>query len=219
MNKTTGNGGSAGGRRGKASQVDVLDALAQAEADLDRLHDTDPVDDGPGLSEAEQAVGASPAPQHRADGEMRGAPSYRRMRPLTAKQLEFARRVIEGSSLRAAYRDAYGSQASPESASVQAYRLGRNPRIRALIDQAWEQTQDALVEDHVAARRYVIRSLVELSKGTSDQTRLRALELLGKSSGAFQQSTQDREKPASSDALKRDLAQHLRLVSGKTGTD
>lgn len=215
MYETTGNGGGPGRTRGKASQRDVLDALAQAEADLDRLNEQEP---GPELSEAEQAAQASPAPERRGDGELRGMPSYRRLRPLTAKQQEFARRVIEGSSLRQAYRDAYGSQASDESASVQAYRLGRNPRIRALIDQAWEQTQEALVEDHIAARRYVVRSLVELSKGTADNTRLRALELLGKASGAFTSAPQQQDKTASPDALRRDLAQHLRLV-GRTGTD
>lgn len=215
MYETTGNGGGPGRTRGKASQRDVLDALAQAEADLDRLNEQEP---GPELSEAEQSAGTAPGPHKRADGELRGMPSYRRLRPLTAKQQEFARRVIEGSSLRQAYRDAYGSQASDESASVQAYRLGRNPRIRALIDQAWEQTQEALVEDHIAARRYVVRSLVELSKGTADNTRLRALELLGKASGAFTSAPQQQDKTASPDALRRDLAQHLRLV-GRTGTD
>ena len=216
MDRTSGIDVGPGRTRGKATQRDVLDALAQAEADLDRLNAQEP---GPELSEAEQAVAASPAPERRGDGELRGMPSYRRLRPLTAKQQDFARRVIEGSSLRQAYRDAYGSQASDESASVQAYRLGRNPRIRALIDQAWEQTQEALVEDHIAARRYVVRSLVELSKGTADSTRLRALELLGKASGAFTQAQNPQDKPASPDALRRDLAQHLRLVSGKTGTD
>lgn len=216
MYKTSGNGGGPGRTRGKATQRDVLDALAQAEADLDGLNEQEP---GPDLSEAEQAVMASPAPEKRADGELRGMPSYRRLRPLTAKQQEFARRVIEGSSLRQAYRDAYGSLASDESASVQAYRLGRNPRIRALIDQAWEQTQEALVEDHVAARRYVVRSLVELSKGTADNTRLRALELLGKASGAFTSAPQQQDRTATPDALRRDLAQHLRLVTGKTGTE
>lgn len=215
MDKTSGIDVGPGRTRGRATQRDVLDALAQAEADLDRLNETEP---GPDLSEAEQAVAASPAPERRGDGELRGMPSYRRLRPLTAKQQDFARRVIEGSSLRQAYRDAYGSQASDESASVQAYRLGRNPRIRALIDQAWEQTQEALVDDHVAARRYVLRSLVELSKGTADNTRLRALELLGKAAGAFTSAPQQQDKAASPDALRRDLAQHLRLV-GKTGTD
>jgi hypothetical protein len=216
MDRTTGKDGEPGPQRGRASQRDVLDALAQAEADLDRLHETEP---GPEGSEAEQMAWASPAPHKRADGQLKGAPSYRRLRPLTAKQMDFARRVIEGSSLRQAYRDAYGSQASDESASVQAYRLGRNPRIRALIDQAWEQTQEALVEDHVAARRYVVRSLVELSKGTADNTRLRALELLGKASGAFTPAPAERDRTASPDALRRDLAQHLRLVAGKTVTD
>lgn len=216
MYKTTGKDGEPGAQRGRASQRDVLDALAQAEADLDRLNETGP---GPEGSEAEQSAGAAPGPHRRADGELKGAPSYRRLRPLTAKQMDFARRVIEGSSLRQAYRDAYGSQASDESASVQAYRLGRNPRIRALIDQAWEQTQEALVEDHIAARRYVVRSLVELSKGTADNTRLRALELLGKASGAFTPAPAERDRTASPDALRRDLAQHLRLVAGKTGTE
>jgi hypothetical protein len=141
------------------------------------------------------------------------------MRPLTAKQLSFARGVIEGLGLRAAYRQAYGTTASDEAVSVAATRLSKNARVRAIIQAAWDETQEALVEDQAAARRYVLKSLVEMSKGTSDTTRLRALEMLGKASGAFTPAPAERDRTASPDALRRDLAQHLRLVAGKTGTD
>lgn len=202
--------------RGRATSEELLAALEQAEEDLERVNASSP---GPLGSEAEQAAWDSPAPDRRADGKLRGAPDFRRVRPLTAKQLSFARGVIEGQGLRAAYRQAYGSHASDEAVSVAASRLSKNPRIRAIIQAAWDETQEALVEDQAAARRYVLKSLVELSKGASDTTRLRALEMLGKASGAFTSAPQQQDKQASPDALRRDLAQHLRLVAGKTGTD
>lgn len=201
---------------GRATSEDLLAALEQAEEDLERVNASSP---GPLGSEAEQAAWASPAPDRRADGALRGAPDFRRVRPLTAKQLAFARAVIEGQGLRAAYRQAYGSHASDEAVSVAASRLSKNTRIRGIIQAAWDETQEALVEDQAAARRYVLKSLVELSKGASDTTRLRALELLGKASGAFTSAPQQQDRTATPDALRRDLAQHLRLVTGKTGTD
>ncbi len=205
-----------GRSEGRATHEELLAALEQADEDLERVNASAP---GPVGSEAEQLAWASPGPEKRADGGLRGAPDYRRMRPLTAKQLSFARGVIEGLGLRAAYRQAYGTTASDEAVSVAATRLSKNARVRAIIQAAWDETQEALVEDQAAARRYVLKSLVEMSKGTSDTTRLRALEMLGKASGAFTPAPAERDRTASPDALRRDLAQHLRLVAGKTGTD
>ena len=217
MDRTSGIERARAARGKQQSPEDYLSALQAAEGELERVNADEP---GPAGSEAEQSAWASPGPETRGDGRLRGAPDYRRVKPLTPKQLAFARGVIEGKSLKQSYRDAYGSGATDESVSVMAHRLGRNPRIKALIAEAWEETQEALAEDMAATRRYVMRRLLAHSKGGSDMVQMRALELMARAAGLFRESDSGSKAPgATPDALKRDLAQHLRLVAGKTGTD
>lgn len=217
MYKTSGIERARAARGKQMDPMEYLAALQGAEDDLERVNAQEP---GPAGSEAEQAAWASPQPGTRKDGQLRGAPDYRRVKPLTPKQIAFARGVIEGKSLKQSYRDAYGSGATDESVAVMAHRLGRNPRIKALIADAWEETQEALAEDMAATRRYVMRRLLAHSKAGSDMVQMRALELMARAAGLFRESDAGGKSPgATPDALKRDLAQHLRLVAGKTGTD
>lgn len=217
MDRTSGIERARAARGKKTDPMEYLAALQDAEDDLERLNTQEP---GPLGSEAEQAVQAAPGPEVRKDGQLRGAPDYRRVKPLTPKQIAFARGVIEGKSLKQSYRDAYGSGATDESVAVMAHRLGRNPRIKALIAEAWEETQEALAEDMAATKRYVMRRLLAHSKTGSDMVQMRALELMARASGLFREpDAGSKATGATPDALKRDLAQHLRLVAGKTGTD
>lgn len=217
MDRTSGIERARAARGKQQSPEDYLSALQAAEEEDLRVNASIPGQPG---SEAEQSAWEAPAPETRHDGRLRGAPDYRRMRPLTPKQIAFARGVIEGKSLKEAYRDAYGSGATDESVSVMAHRLGRNPRVREMIAGAWEETQEALAEDMAATRRYVMRRLLAHSKGGSDMVQMRALELMARAAGLFRESDSGSKVPgATPDALKRDLAQHLRLVAGKTGTD
>lgn len=215
MDRTSGIERARAARGKRQTPEDYLAALQAAEEGDLRVNASSPGQLG---SEAEQSAWEAPAPETRGDGRLRGAPDYRRMRPLTPKQIAFARGVIEGKSLKEAYREAYGSGATDESVSVMAHRLGRNPRVREMIAGAWEETQEALAEDMAATRRYVMRRLLAHSKGGTDMVQMRALELMARASGLFREPDAPAAGKASPDALKRDLAQHLRLV-GRTGTD
>lgn len=165
------------------------------------------------LGEAEQAAAAAEKPKERMDGKIIGIDT--RSRPLTQAQIRFAQGVIEGKTRRQAYRDAYpNAKGSDGTISACAHKLSKDPRIERMINAGWEETQEALAEDYAAQRRYVSRALVALSKGgKQENTRLRALELLGRAAGLFKD-TVPVEKPLSAEDLRRELAGHLRLVAG-----
>ena len=169
--------------------------------------------DGQDISEAEQLAAQADPPRERSDGMIIGI-SDARARPLTKSQLGFAEGIIEGKSRIQAYRDAYpNAKASTASISAAATRLMRDARIKRIISNAWEETQEHLAEDAQATRRYVGRALVALSRGAKlESTKVRALELLGRSAGLFKDAQQAEAKPLSAEDLRRELAGHLKLV-------
>lgn len=168
---------------------------------------------GLGDSEAVQAAVMADPPRVRQDGQVVGI--GRPKPPLSDSAIRFAQGVIEGKSRRQAYREAYDAKGSDASVSAAAAKLMRDPRVQKLIDDGWSETTEALADDAVATKRYVMRSLVTLSKvGKQEGTRLKALELLGKASGVWREQASATEQPVTAEQLRKELATHLRLVSG-----
>ena len=195
--------------------LQALEEADQAEPDDGPVYTAEPGED---LSEAEQMAASAQAPRTRGDGQTVGTEGWKRVRPLTQGQQDFARGVIEGKSLRQAYRDAYPqATAADGTVSASAARLMKDPRIAALIREAWEETQEALADDMAATRRYVMRSLVALSKQANQEgSRLKALELLGRTAGMWREQQTQSDKPLTAAELKQHLAGHLRLVQSTT---
>jgi hypothetical protein len=82
-----------------------------------------------------------------------------------------------------------------------------------MVNDALEETAEHLAEDRAATQRYVLRQLVAHSKSAKQEgTKLKALELLGKSAGLFTQGEADKEAPVTAEQLKRELGMHLKLV-------
>lgn len=193
----------------------ALDAVSQDDEDEAIVY----THEGPeGESEAERMAQAAEAPKTRGDGQIIGASEWKRQRPLTAQQQAFADGVIQGKSLRQAYREAYpNAQANDQSISATAARLMKDDRISKAIREAWEETQEALADDVAATKRYVMRQLVALSKGANQEgSRLKALELLGRSAGMWKEQQASTERPLTAAELKQQLAGHLRLVQQST---
>ena len=168
---------------------------------------------GETVGEAERMAAAADKPKERKDGNPLGSAIPRR-RQLTDSQLKFAQGLIEGKTYRQAFRDAYpNAKCSDASASAQASKLSRDPRIQKLVRDAWEETQEVLADDLAATKRYVMKALLHIAKtGKQETTKLQALELMGKASGAFNLPEAEKDKPVSADALKKELAGHLKLL-------
>lgn len=148
-------------------------------------------------------------------GQMAQAPmAVVRNREMTHGMRSFIAAKLSGSTSRDAYRQAYpNDRGNDNTVSANAYKLSKHPLVAKALQDAWGQTEEALVEDMAASKRYVIHTLITLSKTAKQEgSRLKALELLGRASGAFT-SLAPTEAPAPTAAqLKQALAGHLKLL-------
>jgi hypothetical protein len=175
--------------------------------------DESPVVSGEALSEAEQYAHAAEKPKLRKDGKPVGS-NTPRARPLTSGQMEFCKGVIRGESLRKAYRVAFNnSTASDASISASANKLMNDARVQTILQEAWGETVEHLVDDVVASKRYVLKGLLALSqRGAQEGTKLKALELMGKTIGMFTQQEVIEKVEVSTEQLRKELANHLRML-------
>jgi hypothetical protein len=135
-------------------------------------------------------------------------------RQLTAKQQAFIAAKISGMSNSQAYREAYPTDGSSDRViAANAYRLTRHPLIAPVLERAWEETVEHLTEDAAATKRYVLKSLLALSKTAKQEgSRLKALELMGKAVGVFTPVTDTVIIAPTADQLKKELSGHLKLL-------
>ena len=199
----------------KVDSGEYLKALqaAMAQGDFDG-----PGEDDADLGEAQQLARAAVPPRRRKDGEVVGG-GIQRQRPLTANQYEFAQEVIRGKSLRQAYRTAFkNNSGSDQAISSNANKLMKDERIQRMLNDAWGETVEALSEDAAASKRYVLKSLLALSKEAKQEgSRLKALELMGKACGLFTPTDVQDKTVITADQLKRELASHLKMLDGARG--
>lgn len=193
--------------KGRTSKDDLLRRLEEVMLDGDGKNNNE----APGLSEAERLVRDAVPPKRRVDGELPGTP---RQRPMTSSMMEFAKGLIEGKTQLEAYREAYpNAKANDRVLKTSAWRLAQDVRIQRMLQEHWGQTVEALTDDAVAVKRYVIKSLIDLSKDAKQEgSKLKALELMGKTVGMFKQAPQEEDESASAEQLKMELARHLKLV-------
>ena len=168
-------------------------------------------DEGAGLSEAERLARDAEPPKRRVDGELVGTP---RLKPMTPAMMEFCKGLIEGKTQYDAYRNAYpNSQGNERTIKANAWKMSQDIRVQKMLQEHWGETVEALTDDAIAVKRYVIKNLLELSKEAKQEgSKLKALELMGKSVGMFKQSEDKEDKEVTADQLKQELAKHLRLI-------
>lgn len=197
---------------GRTSKAEYQAALAEAEG---QWEDQSAVP----MSEAEQLADAlvkqAPKPRKRKDG-LPVAGEHKRSLPLSPSAMAFVQGVIRGQSLRSSYRAGFKNDTgSDASISANANKLMRDPRVQALLKEAWGETIEHLVDDMAASKRYVLKGLLALSKDAQPSTQLKALELMGKACGLFTPSDVQDKAPVTADQLKRELASHLKLLKGE----
>ena len=192
---------------GRVTKDDLLRRLEEATLDSNGIYN----DPKPGLSEAERLARDAVPPKRRVDGEMVGTP---RQKPMTSSMMEFAKGLIEGKTQLEAYQNAYpNGKASDKTLKTAAWKLAQDPRIQKMLQEHWGQTVEALTDDAIAVKRYVIKSLLELSKDAKQEgSKLKALELMGKTIGLFKQTPTEDDDSVTADQLKQELAKHMRLV-------
>lgn len=191
----------------KTTSIEYLNELEQAALETEQDQD----DQGNDWSDADLLAKTASAPPVRKDGGVVGS---HRQRRLTPKQLLFVQAKIAGKSSSAAYREAYPDDKGGDRAiSANAYRLTKHPLVSQMLENAWEETTELLAEDLASTKRYVLRSLVAMSRSAKQEgSKLKALELLGKATGAFTDRETVAVAPPTAEQLKKDLSGHLRLL-------
>ena len=126
---------------------------------------------------------------------------------LTIKQRAFVEEIIRGKlgSYKEAYAKVYDvtltkSGKIPKWVEVEASRLYCNPKIALSIQKAIQRKEDVAVASSLRTRNYVLEQLMRESKeADSDATRVRALELLGKTVSLFNDTIEIKETRDSDD--------------------
>jgi hypothetical protein len=195
----------------KTTRAEYLKALEEND-DADQVDN----DENPDLSVAERLALQADAPRRRVDG---GVVTSDRYRPLTASQTAFVYGVVQGKTLKQAYKDAYPNDNSTDQGiSANANRLFKHPKVQDMLQDAWGEIAENLVEDMTATKRYVMKQLLEQSKTAKQEgSKIKCLELLGKASGLFTQAEVKDDKTVSADQLKGELAKYLRTLKRTTG--
>ena len=115
-----------------------------------------------------------------------------KVRTLTPKQSVFVELVSDGKSLADAYRTAYDSRNMSDNViRIEGHRLAKKPHVAAEIERLTDGRRTSKKAQAKVHKSWITERLKAeaVSDDNPASTRVRALELLGKSAGLFEEST------------------------------
>jgi F0F1-type ATP synthase beta subunit len=138
---------------------------------------------------------------------------------LTIKQRAFADAIIKGKlgSFKEVYADVYDVTLTkqgkiPKWVEVEASRLMANPKVSLSIQQGLERREVNAVASTTRTRSYVLEQLMrESKKAKSDSSRVRALELLGKTVNLFSDTLEIKESRGTHD-IEQDIESRIEAL-------
>jgi len=138
-------------------------------------------------------------------------------RPLTGKQEAFAKLVASGSMLSDAYRECYSADNMKSSTLwSEACRLAQNPKVSTRIKDIQADMEQSQRMRLLRREEWVLKSLQEEAVSADNaSSRIRALELVGKTVGMFTdrvEQSDTTERTASE--IERDLRAKLDRLIG-----
>lgn len=136
--------------------------------------------------------------------------------PLTLKQRAFVNEIVKGKlgSYKEAYAKVYDVTLTkagkvPKWVEVEASKLVANPKIALSLHKAIERRENSVTASALRTRNYVIERLYKESKESeSDASRVRSLELLGKTVAMFSDVLEERTS-RDSEEIERDIEAKL----------
>jgi F0F1-type ATP synthase beta subunit len=138
---------------------------------------------------------------------------------LTIKQRAFADAIIKGKlgSFKEVYADVYDVTLTkqgkiPKWVEVEASRLMANPKVSLSIQQGLQRREVNAVASTTRTRSYVLEQLMRESKeAKSDSSRVRALELLGKTVNLFSDTLEIKESRGTHD-IEQDIESRIEAL-------
>ena len=137
---------------------------------------------------------------------------------LTEKQEAFCMSVFSGMSFSDAYREAYDAS-NMKAATIhrQSHELVNNSKIAARLDQLHNEREQQRRMQSLSRSDFVLKQLTEeaLNPDNSDGSRVRALELLGKTVSLFIDKVETEDKTErDADSIKAELQAKLDRLLG-----
>lgn len=133
-------------------------------------------------------------------------------RPLTPKQMAFAGFVAKGLNYSESYRKAYGAENYGNAAlSVQASRLMKDERVSKAVEELKSENKLTKTVHKKLTGKWILQRLADeaMDESNPPSTRVRALELLGKSEGVFEDNTRLTVEHRKPEDVERELRQRL----------
>jgi len=133
------------------------------------------------------------------------------MKPLTPKQSRFCELVAGGISGSEAYRNAYAAGGMNDASIRQeAHRLSRLPHIAEAVTRLREQDSEMVHATEKVRSDWIIERLMDEASNFKNpaSSRVRALEILGKANGLFE-NVQHIRVHRSPEEIEQDLLQKL----------
>lgn len=135
---------------------------------------------------------------------------------LTIKQRAFVNEIVRGKlgSYKEAYSKIYDVQLTktgkiPKWCEVEASKLVASPKIALSIKRAIERKESGLIASSLRTKNYVIEQLYNLSiSADTSASKIRALELLGKSVALFSDVVETKEARTTID-IEQDIEERL----------
>ena len=138
---------------------------------------------------------------------------------ISPKQSAFAGFVAKGHSYAEAYRKAYNAdKMSKQVVWNNSSKLAKNPKVKEAIEALKSDNKVAREAHERLGMDWVVQKLQEeaVEEGNSPANRIRALELLGKAGGLFDESTHVTFENRSSEDLEKELMEKLAMWSSAT---
>lgn len=125
----------------------------------------------------------------------------------TTKMKLFASAIAEGLSPAEAYRKVYDcANSTNATVMANANRLLNDSRITLLLEPVFQAKREMVINDELATRRFIMQELFEHAKNTEKVSdKLRALEMMGKSIGMFNDTGDRDENDLDVEKLKKEL--------------
>lgn len=136
-------------------------------------------------------------------------------RTITPKQSAFAGFVAEGDNNTEAYRKAYdASHMNEQVIRNSAYKLSKNKNVQEAVESLKIDRKTVARATEKLSNDWVIQRLQDeaVSEKNPPATRVRALELLGKTGGLFDESTHVTFEHRSPEDIEKELLEKLGLV-------
>jgi len=134
---------------------------------------------------------------------------------VSPKQSAFAAFVAEGDSYTEAYRKAYdASKMKDQVVWNAASRLAKNEKVQGYITALKKKDATAVEAHQKLSKDWIVQRLQDEAQSEKNPaaTRVRALELLGKTSGLFDESTHITFENRTPEDVEKELVEKLAML-------